>query len=222
VTQAPTDRTRIRRHPERARYDFADVAAAFEAALVCHVGLVRDSEPVVLPMVHALAGDRLYLHGSTGAGLFRPLRRPERVCVTATVVDGAVFASSARNHSLNYRSAVVFGPLRSLANLDEKRDALRQVVEHLAPGRWQDARQPTAAELKETAVAEVVAEEWSAKVRTGPPLDAAGGGNAGPWSGVIPLALTATGPAVAAEGSAAVPLPGYLQGWHQSKPTTSS
>src|SRR3954470_3065634 len=117
MTLSPTGRTTITRHRERGSTDRADLFAVLREALVCHVGLVRDGAPVVLPSIFAVdpdgpdEGGTLYLHGSVGGSWLR--RWPgARLCATFTLVDGAVIARAAFSHSMNYRSAVVMGPGR--------------------------------------------------------------------------------------------------------------
>jgi uncharacterized protein len=179
--------TRLR---ERARADRAELYAVLDAGLVCHVGLVRDGAPVVLPTGYGRIDDVLYVHGSTGAGWLRGLDGAP-VCVTVTHLDGIVYARSVFHHSMNYRSAVVHGPARLVTDPDERWAALRAVVEQLSPGSWEHARQPTAKEMAATAVFAVDLAEASVKVRTGPPgddeEDIAEGGR---WAGVLPVATT--------------------------------
>ena len=146
VTGLPTDmggaRAKVRRKPERARYDAAAVHAVLDAAPFCHVATVRDGRPVALPMVHARRGGTLMLHGSAAAGLFRDMRRASPVCVTATLFDGLVLARSARNHSVNYRSVTVHGDATLVTDPDEVLLGMRALIEHVAPGRWEQVRRP--------------------------------------------------------------------------------
>lgn len=181
-------RTDLRRHPERAA-DLELVHAVLDEALHCHVGVVRDDAAVVLPTIHARVGDTLYLHGSPAAGMLRDGRKGVELCVTATIVDGLVLAKSVFSHSMNYRSAVVFGTARRVTDPTEKLAALQAVTEHVAPGRWCAARRPTARELRETEVLAVAIAEASAKVRTGPPVETPLDADLDVWSGVIPVAL---------------------------------
>ncbi|WP_214407201.1 pyridoxamine 5'-phosphate oxidase family protein [Pseudonocardia lacus] len=179
--------TRLR---ERARSDRADLHAVLDAGLVCHVGLVRDGEPVVLPTGYGRVGDTLYLHGSTGAGWLRVLDGAP-VCVTVTHVDGIVYARSTFHHSMNYRSAVVHATARVVRDPDEVLVALEAVTEQLAPGSWWHARRPDRRELAATGVFAVDLAEAAVKVRAAPPNDdeediAAGGR----WSGVLPVRTT--------------------------------
>jgi nitroimidazol reductase NimA-like FMN-containing flavoprotein (pyridoxamine 5'-phosphate oxidase superfamily) len=207
-------RTRVRRKPERAAYDFATVAAILDEALYAHVGVVRDGAPVVIPMLHARLDDQLYLHASPAAGLARDTRDEPELCVTATLVDGVVFARSARNHSLNYRSAVVFGRARRVVDDTEKRRALERFVEHVAPGRWTLLRPMTEHDVREVDVLALGLSEASAKVRTGPPLDPDADRELPIWAGVLPLGLVPTAPPVAAAGVPAdlVP-PAHVAAW---------
>src|SRR6266550_9148301 len=130
-----TDRTRVRRLPERANYDPAVIHAILDEALICHVGFVIEGRPVVIPTIHVRAGDHLYFHGSPAAGMLRTLRGGVDACVTVTLLDGLVLARSAFHHSMNYRSVVVFGKAEEVVEREEKLRALERLVEHIAPGR---------------------------------------------------------------------------------------
>ena len=182
--------TRVRREPQRGVYDRETIEAILDEALFCHVGFEVDGQPYVIPTLHARLGDRLYVHGSSASRMLRRLGDGARICVTATLFDGLVLARSVFNHSVNYRSAVVFGTAR-LAEPDEKVSALRAFTEHLAPGRWDEARQPTATELKATSILWVPLDEASAKVRTGPPEDEPEDLDLPVWAGVVPVHLAA-------------------------------
>jgi uncharacterized protein len=185
---SPTARSTIKRSAARARTDRAELYAALDAVLVCHLGIVVDGAPVVLPTVYGRDGDTLYLHGSTGAASLRAAAADVPVCVTVTHVDGIVYARSVFHHSMNYRSAVVYGRARLVTDDAERRAGLRAVTEHVAPGSWDHARRPTRKELAATAVLALDLAEASLKVRTGPPVDddedVAAGGR---WAGVLPL-----------------------------------
>ena len=193
---SPTRRTTLTRHRERGSDDRADLFAVLDEALVCHVGIVRDGEPVVLPAVHGVdpggpdAGGTLYLHGSVAAPWL--LQAPaQTVCVTATLVDGAVLARTAFSHSMNYRSAVVIGPARRVDDAAERDHALRLIVDHVVPGRSATLRANTRKELAATAVIAVPLAEASVKARRGGPADESADVATGTWAGVVPLAMTA-------------------------------
>jgi uncharacterized protein len=182
------ERTRVRRHPERGHYDRETVDAILDDGFLCHLGFVVDEQPYVIPTLHARLGDVLYLHGSPASRMLKELHKSVPVCVTVTHLDGIVLAKSVFNHSVNYRSAVVLGRARRVEG-DEKLAALEAIVEHIAPGRWHEARQPSEKELKTTEVVALSLDECSAKVRNGPPIESPEDRDADVRSGVIPLSI---------------------------------
>ncbi len=172
ASECTSTRTRLRRHPERARAERAALDAVLDRALVCHLGFVEDGQPVVIPTIHARVGDVLYLHGSPASRTLRALAGGVPVCVTVTLVDGLVLSKSWFHHSLNYRSALVFGTAVAVTDRAEKREALRCIVEHVQPGRTEASRPPTEQELNGTLVVSLPLDEWSVKARTGGPIEA--------------------------------------------------
>jgi uncharacterized protein len=212
-TYPPTPRTVPTRYRERARYDRATVHGILDEALICHVGYLNAGRPVVLPTTHARLGEVLYLHGSTGSGPMLAAAGSAEglpVCVTATLVDGLVLARAALHHSLQYRSVVVLGDARLVADRGEKLPALAALLDHAAPGRSQDSRLPDSRELAATAVLALDLVEVSAKVRDGGPVDDELDIPLPHWAGVVPLTLTAGTPVPADDLDPAVPLPSYL------------
>jgi uncharacterized protein len=189
-----TERTRIRRLPERGNYDRATIDAILDEALICHVGFVVEGRPVVIPTIHARVGDHLYFHGSPAAGMLRTLRGGVDACVTVTLLDGLVLARSAFHHSMNYRSVVVFGKAEEVVDREEKIRVLDKLVEHVCRGRSADARRPNEQELKQTLVLRIPIAEASAKIRTGPPKDDEEDYALPIWAGVLPLALVPSKP----------------------------
>ena len=192
----PTDRSRVRRLPERGRYDTETIHQVLDEALICHVSFVTDDGPVVIPTIHARVGNTLYLHGSHASRMMRSTVG-EDVCVAATIVDGIVAARALFHHSLNYRSVVVFGTTRVVVDEDERMVAFEAITEHVLPGRWDEGRRPNTKEDKGTKLLAIEISEASAKVRTGPPGDDDEDLGSGIWAGVIPLA-TIAGPAIPA------------------------
>ncbi|HEU5064466.1 MAG TPA: pyridoxamine 5'-phosphate oxidase family protein [Gaiellaceae bacterium] len=182
-------RTEVARHPERGVYDREAIYRILDEALICHVGFVHEGHPFVIPTIHARSGDTLYVHGSPASRMLKELGAGVDVCVTVTLLDGLVLARSVYNHSMNYRSVLVLGRARLLSDPAEKAAALEAVVEHVVPGRWDDARQPTKKELAGTSVLALPLDEASAKVRTGPPMDFEADLELSVWAGVIPVAL---------------------------------
>jgi hypothetical protein len=195
----PSRLVRVRRKPDRACYDMPAVHAVLDAAPLCHVATVRSGRPVVLPMAHGRLGDILMLHGSPAAGLFRDADSGSPVCVTATLLDGLVLGRSARNHSMNYRSVTIHGHAGPVTEPGEILAGLQAVVDHLAPGRWDQVRKPTAAEIRETALWRVTIREASVKSRMGSTLDPESDRAWPVWAGHLPAQLV-FGQPIAAEG----------------------
>ena len=185
-TLSITERTRVRRHSERARTEHADLFAVLDAGMICHLGVVVDGSPVVLPTAYGRVGDTLYLHGSSANRSLHAADGHE-VCITVTHLDGLVCARAAFAHSVNYRSAVVFGTARIVTDEAERLTGLRAVTEQLIPGRWDSLRPPTRKELAATMVLAVPLTEASVKVRTGPPKDDPADLESSVWAGVVPL-----------------------------------
>jgi nitroimidazol reductase NimA-like FMN-containing flavoprotein (pyridoxamine 5'-phosphate oxidase superfamily) len=182
-----TERTKLRRIPNRGSYDKETVNGILDAGFLAHVGFNVEGQPFVIPTLYGRVGDTLYLHGSAASRMLRKLETGVPACVTVTLVDGLVLARSAFHHSMNYRSVVVFGTARKVEDPVQKTDALRIISEHLIAGRWDDVRGPNEKELKATAVLEFLIEEASAKIRTGPPLDDEEDYSLPHWAGILPL-----------------------------------
>ena len=165
-----TGRTTLHRLRERGQTDRAELYAVLDAGLICHLGVVVDGAPVVLPTGYGRGGDTLFLHGSS-ANRSLTSADGQDVCVTVTHLDGLVCARAVFHHSVNYRSAVVLGTARLLTDDEQRLAALEVITEQLVPGRWAETRGPTRKELAATAVLAVPLAESSVKIRTGPPAD---------------------------------------------------
>jgi nitroimidazol reductase NimA-like FMN-containing flavoprotein (pyridoxamine 5'-phosphate oxidase superfamily) len=183
----PTVRTQVRRLAKRGVYDKDQVHAILDEGFLCHVGFVSGGHPYVIPTLYARAGGRLYIHGSAASRMLRALDEGIDVCVTVTLVDGFVLARSAFHHSMNYRSVLVLGKARLVAEPQEKMEAMHAFTNHIVPGRWEEVRTPTPQELAATSVLALELEEVSAKIRTGPPLDDEPDYALPIWAGVVPL-----------------------------------
>jgi uncharacterized protein len=195
TAQPSCERVRLRRKRERGSYDRGVIDAILDEALIAHLGIVDEhGQPFVIPTLHARSGDVVYCHGSTASRTVRALAAGAPACLTVTLIDGLVLARSAMHHSANYRSAMLIGQATLLEDLEEKQAALRAVVEHIVPGRWDDVRAPSVNELRATAVLVLPIAECSAKVRTGGPLDDEEDYALPVWAGVIPLGSSAAAP----------------------------
>jgi uncharacterized protein len=191
---APSARTRLVREADRAVYDRDAAYRILDEGFICHVGFVVDGQPFVIPTGYGRVGDNLYIHGSAASRMLRRVDEGVAVCVTVTLLDGLVLARSIFNHSMNYRSVVILGTARAVTDAKEKLEALRLLSEHILPGRWVESRQPNEKELKATLVMCLPVEEFSAKVRQGPPVDDEDDYAFSTWAGVVPLTMVAGGP----------------------------
>ncbi len=212
-----TDRTRVRRLPERSVSDVAALHRVLDAALIAHVAVSdADGQPYVIPVAFARRGDEVVFHGSTGSRLFRSLADGQPTCLTVTLLDGLVLARSAFESSMNYRSAMVVGVARRLSG-DDELDALRTITEHLLPGRWQDCRQPNAKERAATMTLAMSLDECSVKIRTGgpedDPEDVTDPVYAHVWAGTVPLNESFGTPLPSDESLPETPVPEYVHGW---------
>jgi len=181
-----TPRTVLNRHRERGRTDRDDLYAVLDAGLICHLGVIDDGVPRVLPTGYGRLGDILYLHGSSANATFMAGAGQE-VCVTVTHLDGLVCARSVFSHSMNYRSAMIFGVARLVTDSAERLLALRTITEQLAPGQWSYARQPSKKELAATSVLALPLTEASVKIRAAGPSDEPEDHVMDVWAGVVPV-----------------------------------
>ena len=193
-TYSPTPRTRVIREAERGVYDRETAYRILDEGFLCHLGFVVEGQPFVIPTSYGRKDDVLYIHGSAASRMLRQLKEGIPVCFTVTLLDGLVLARSVFNHSMNYRSVVVLGKATLVDDPEEKTEALRILSEHILPGRWDDSRQPNERELKQTSVLRVPIEEFSAKVRIGPPIDDEEDYSFPTWAGVVPLEMMAGTP----------------------------
>jgi uncharacterized protein len=205
-----TERTRHRRLREQGSTERGDLDAILAAGVICHLGVVADGDPMVVPTVYGLDGDTLYLHGSVASRSL--VRAPQAsICVTVTHVDGLVLARSVFEHAVNYRSAMIYGTPRLVTGREEKLAGLRCLSEHIVPGQWDYARQPSKKELAQTTLLALALAEASVKIRTGPPDDGDSPDAALPvWAGVLPLAAVWGAPAPDPVLPPEIPLPPHI------------
>jgi nitroimidazol reductase NimA-like FMN-containing flavoprotein (pyridoxamine 5'-phosphate oxidase superfamily) len=214
---APTARTRVVREPHRGVYDRAAAYQILDEGFICHVGFAADGQPFVIPTAYGRAGDNLYIHGSAASRMLRNLDRGVPACVTVTLLEGLVLARSIFNHSMNYRSVVVLGTAVAVDRTEEKLEALKSLSEHILPGRWAESRQPNEKELKATLVLRLPIEEFSAKVRQGPPIDDEEDYSFPTWAGVIPLEMVARPPINDPRLDPKTPIPAYARAYSRKR-----
>jgi uncharacterized protein len=215
--QNPTARTRVVREAMRAIYDREAVYAILDEGFLCHVGFMQNGQPFVIPTSYGRKEASLYIHGSAASRMLRQTKEGLPVCVTVTLLDGLVLARSVFNHSMNYRSVVILGTATLVDDPEEKLEALRLLSEHILPGRWEDSRQPNDRELKQTSVLRVPIEEFSAKVRTGPPVDDEEDYSFPTWAGVVPLEMTSGEPINDERLDSARVAPAYARNYSRSR-----
>jgi nitroimidazol reductase NimA-like FMN-containing flavoprotein (pyridoxamine 5'-phosphate oxidase superfamily) len=216
-----TQRTTLKRLPKRGSHDREVVNQILDEGFICHVGFVADGQPFVIPTGYARADETLLIHGSQASRMLRALGQGIDVCVTVTLIDALVLARSAFHHSMNYRSVVIFGRASVIEDREEKLRALFALSEHMIPGRWNDVREPTEEELRQTTVLSLPIEEASAKIRTGPPLDDEEDYELPVWAGMIPLKLAAATPIADPRLPAGTPIPEYADRYSRSLAVSS-
>ncbi len=207
----PTDRTKVRRKPERGSYDRELIYSILDEAFVCHVAFIADGLPVVVPTNYVRVGDKLFLHGSVASRLMKTLGSGAPFCLSVTLLDGIVCSPTATGHSVNYRSVVVMGKAEPVEGEARKLAAMRDFVEYVIRGRWAAVRPPSEQELKGTMVLSVPLVEASAKVRTGFAVDNDEEYADGAWTGVIPMKWKAEAPICDPRGNASVAPPPNIQ-----------
>ena len=215
-TAPPSGRTRVRRHPERARYERETVRAILDEGLVCHLGFVADGTPFVMPTMYGRRDDVVYVHGSPASRMLWTAARAADVCLTVTLLDGLVMARSAFSHSMNFRSVVVVGRAVEVTDPDEKRLAFEALVEHVCAGRWAEVRQPSLKELAATLVLRLSLDEASAKVRAGGPKDPEEDLTLPVWAGEVPLRVRPLPPVRHQGLPEGVPTPAYASAYTRS------
>ncbi len=215
-----TARTTLKRLPQRGAFDRETINQILDEGFICHVGFVVNGQPFVIPTGYARAGEKLYIHGSQASRMLRTLEQGIQVCLTVTLVDGLVLARSAFHHSMNYRSVVVFGRAAVIDDREEKLAALRELSEHMIPGRWDDVRLPNERELQLTTVLSLPLDEASAKIRSGPPLDDEEDYGLNVWAGVVPLHLTADAP-IADDRLPNIEVPEYALEYERKKDSSN-
>ncbi len=210
-TPAAAARHRVRRHPERARYDREALHAVLDAAFIAHVAFAPQGQPFVIPMLYVRDGERILLHGNVSSRLLGVLADGAPCSLAVTVLDGLVLARSQFSHSVNYRSAVVFGRAVEVLDATEKSQCMQRLTDAVVPGRGADSRPPDASELAATRVLALQIEDASVKQRSGGVSDKEADLDLPHWAGVVPLSLV-RGTPQAAPGAEQRPLPAYLQG----------
>ena len=210
-----TERNKVKRVAYRGDYDRATIYPIIDEALICHVGFAVEGQPFVIPTIHARVEDSIILHGAPASRMLKHIAAGHPVCITVTHVDGLVLARSVFHHSMNYRSAVIFGSGYLIEEEAEYFKAAQAISDQLIPGRWEDARQPNAKEVNGTQFVRINIEEASAKIRTGPPGDDDEDYALPVWAGVIPAQLQFLPPEADPRLTEGIEQPTYIQDYRR-------
>jgi len=212
-----TARNRVARYPKRGSYDRETIHPIIDEALICHVSFAFDGQPFIIPTIHARQDERILLHGLKGGRMLDYIEAGHPVAIAMTLVDGLVCARTAFNHSMNYRSVVVFGSGHVLEEPAEKLEALRCLTERVIPGRWDEVRAPNDKELKATSIVAIDIAQASAKIRRGPPGDDGADLEFPVWAGVIPLPIVPQAPETDPKLTVAHPIPASVRDYRRDR-----
>jgi nitroimidazol reductase NimA-like FMN-containing flavoprotein (pyridoxamine 5'-phosphate oxidase superfamily) len=211
ASSAPSERTRVRRIPENASYDSATLHAIIDDAYLCHVAIHDGKGTHCIPTACWREGEHLYIHGSNGGRLLKLLAQGVQACVTITHLDGLVMARSAFHHSMNYRSAMIYGQFERVDGDAAKRASMDAFIDKIALGRQADVRPGNDKEFAATTVMRIALAEAACKVRTGGPKDDAADMDIAAWTGVLPLSRQRAAPLP--QPDCTVAEPAYVKAW---------
>lgn len=183
------DLNKVIRGPKRADYDKEVVFNILDDHMICHVSYKHNGVALSIPTGYGRKGETLYLHGSIKNRMMLSILEEEQASITVTHLDGLVLARSVFHHSVNYRSAVVFGKPRLVSEKNEKMEALRLITENFIKGRWDEARLPNEKEFNATLVVAVEIEHASAKIRAEGVNDEKADLELDIWAGVVPCKM---------------------------------
>jgi nitroimidazol reductase NimA-like FMN-containing flavoprotein (pyridoxamine 5'-phosphate oxidase superfamily) len=216
MSSAPTERTRVRRLPDKGVYDADTIHGILDEALICHLAYIGgDGDPRVIPTIHARVDDTLYVHGSRASQTLRALRDGIKVAVAVTLIDEIRFARSMFEHSMNYRSVILYGEAREVTDRDELRRVFTAITDHVAPGRAADARPPHDDELKQTVFLRIPLDEASAKVSSGHAEDAEADYELDIWAGILPLQVAPGEPIPDPRNKPGLETPAYVRDYRR-------
>ncbi|MFQ6677852.1 MAG: pyridoxamine 5'-phosphate oxidase family protein [Fidelibacterota bacterium] len=209
-----SNRSKVKRVSEKADYSKETIHSIIDEALYCNIGIIQNGKPFVIPTIHARMGDDVVFHGSNASRLIKSSKN-NNICVTITLLDGLVLARSHFHSSMNYRSVVLFGKGEIITDHQERWAAFEAIVNHLSPGRWNDARKPNKVELKQTAIMKMTIDEASAKISSKTPVDEDEDYYLNYWAGVIPITQTYGNAVDDSRLKEGVNLPEYLKNYHR-------
>jgi nitroimidazol reductase NimA-like FMN-containing flavoprotein (pyridoxamine 5'-phosphate oxidase superfamily) len=212
-SSAPSPRTRIRRLAEKANYEQQTLYAVIDEAYLCNIAFNDGTSTHCIPTACWRIGNALYVHGSNGGRLTKKLLAGTQVSIAITHLDGLVLARSAFNHSMHYRSAVIYGTFELVEDKQAKIAAMDALMDKIAIGRKHEARPGNDKELAATSVMRIALEEAACKISNGPPSDDEEDLQLPVWAGVLPMSVQHGEPIHADNGALATPE--YVKNWAQ-------
>lgn len=178
---------KVKRGAQKASYDKDTIYAILDETEVCHIAFLHEGKPFVQPINFGRNKDKIYIHGSNKNRMTNALVQAKEVCLNVMILDAMKLTRSAFNHSVNYRSAMIFGTVRDLTNNEDKIEGLKSIINHFVPNRWENCRKPDEKELNATKVLEIKIETASAKIANSPPSDKERDLDLDYWAGTIPV-----------------------------------
>ncbi len=206
-----TERTKVNRLPKRASYDRNVIYNILDSTFICHIAFNIEGQPYIIPIVYGRKDDKIYIHGLKTNRMFNSFNSGKDVCISVSLIDGIILARSAFHHSANYRSVIMFSKPELILDQNKKLEALKNIMEHFIPGRWEETRKPNEKELNATSVFSFKIDEASAKIREGGANDEPEDMVLNIWAGIIPLKITAGNPIKDENLSNNIELPHYLK-----------
>ena len=185
---------RIKRGQIRATYDVEKINSILDAGFIAYVSYIYQDRAITLPMAYGRKEDKIYLHGSQANRMLLALLEAKQMSMTVMHLDALVLARSGLHHSVNYRSATLFGSIKNLEDPKEKEDALACFMEHMMKGRWDGIRPMYQKGLERTLVVEMTIEKASAKIRNTGVADEPEDYELDIWAGLVPLKQVASFP----------------------------
>ncbi|PQB07487.1 hypothetical protein BST83_10185 [Polaribacter filamentus] len=185
---------RIKRGANRGTYDVEKINTILDAGFLCYVGYIYDGKPITIPMAYSRREDKIYIHGSTANRMLLSILESEETSITVMHLDGLVLARSGLHHSVNYRSATLFGSLKKVEKDHDKTKILKWIVDQMMPNQWDTLRPMYQKELDRTLVVEFTIVTASAKVRDIGVLDEPEDYDLPIWAGIIPIKQVAKYP----------------------------
>ena len=206
---APKSKIIPSRSAKRAHFDPESIYPILDEALFCTISYAVDNQPFSIPTSFVRYEDKIYIHGSVGSHFMREIEKGIPVCITVMLVDALVVAKSAFNHSVNYRSVVIFAQAEVINDIDLKTASFEWLTNKIVPGSWEYLRPVKLNEVKKTTALAFKLDEASAKIRTGMPIDEDEDQDLAIWSGLIPLETSRLKP-LSDSFSENIPLPEHL------------